>query len=627
MIKRAEQGDATAQNNLGAMYHQGQGVAQDYAEAVKWFRLAAAQGLAAAQSWLGSMYEQGQGVAQDYAEAVKWFRLAAAQGDAAAQSNLGGAGPTHVVIEHDPATKRLIVDDDGCGVADFQRLLTFNESGWDEHTIETEHAFGLGFSKCLYAARRVTVTSRGQRLAFDCDDALNQAELELVAAPDAAPKLTTVELDGVDLPQLDQQIDRITRGFPIPVVYNREPQARLHSLAAKPYVKTDIGSVYLSGTNTGEPATDTALYLQGLPVGGRERYYDCDHGRVDVIHLDPTRFMARMPDRTELIDAEEQSRLIDAAVRKQWRSVLEDRKLTMPPAEFVERYFTVARRQNLLDVFDDVPVVPHQACSLVIDYPTTADEQDAYLQSPANNPTREEVESGSIRLAAFSPYEKDESHATMMYARAAGLTLVHAYLLGENHWILQTGLQILRDLNSEDVRVVPIGVAVEDCFDGLYVCEQVRLCERIEIHHGSDVVAITDDALFHDGTILYPSDCRGGAVVKQVSSYTGDCDHFDDTACEEDMRRLDRLVRKLRCPDPASVLRCMFQDLLKDLPLSEYTSLVGKTFRVALGSLPMKLWSIWSPDRNDLRKNRPRVVLSRACANVCSGNNRFPTGS
>ena len=40
----------------------------------------------------------------------------------------------------------------------------------------------------------------------------------------------------------------------------------------------------------------------------------------------------------------------------------------MPPAEFVERYYTVARRQNLLEVFDDVPVVPRQACSLVVDY-------------------------------------------------------------------------------------------------------------------------------------------------------------------------------------------------------------------------------------------------------------------
>ena len=109
--------------------------------------------------------------------------------------------------------------------------------------------------------------------------------------------------------------------------------------------------------------------------------------------------------------------------------------------------------------------------------------------------------------------------------------------------------------------------------------EQVRLCEQIEIQHGSDAVTITDDALFHDDAILCPSGCRGGAVVKQVSPYTGEYDHFDDTACEEDMRRLDRLVRTLRCPDPASVLRC----LLQDLPLNEYASLVGKTFRVSLG--------------------------------------------
>ena len=40
----AEQGDARAQNNLGAMYDKGQGVPKDYVQAVKWWRLAADQG-------------------------------------------------------------------------------------------------------------------------------------------------------------------------------------------------------------------------------------------------------------------------------------------------------------------------------------------------------------------------------------------------------------------------------------------------------------------------------------------------------------------------------------------------------------------------------------------------------
>ena len=56
-LQLAEQGDAKAQNNLGAMYANGQGVRQDYAEAFRWFRQAAEQGYAKAQFNLGLMYD------------------------------------------------------------------------------------------------------------------------------------------------------------------------------------------------------------------------------------------------------------------------------------------------------------------------------------------------------------------------------------------------------------------------------------------------------------------------------------------------------------------------------------------------------------------------------------------
>ena len=49
----AEQGDAAAQVNLGAMYNLGHGVPQDYKESVKWYRLAAEQGNAQAQTIWG----------------------------------------------------------------------------------------------------------------------------------------------------------------------------------------------------------------------------------------------------------------------------------------------------------------------------------------------------------------------------------------------------------------------------------------------------------------------------------------------------------------------------------------------------------------------------------------------
>ncbi len=50
------------------MYGKGQGVPQDDAKAVKWYRKAAEQGYAGAQSNLGVMYGKGQGVPQDYAQ-------------------------------------------------------------------------------------------------------------------------------------------------------------------------------------------------------------------------------------------------------------------------------------------------------------------------------------------------------------------------------------------------------------------------------------------------------------------------------------------------------------------------------------------------------------------------------
>jgi TPR repeat protein len=85
----AEQGHATAQFNLGAMYADGLGVPENDAEAVGWYRLAAEQGLAEAQSNLGTIYDTGDGVPENKAEAVRWYRLAVEQGNAAAQFNLG----------------------------------------------------------------------------------------------------------------------------------------------------------------------------------------------------------------------------------------------------------------------------------------------------------------------------------------------------------------------------------------------------------------------------------------------------------------------------------------------------------------------------------------------------------
>ena len=72
------------------MYNNGEGVQQDYAEAVNWYRKAAEQGDAFGQSNLGFMYELGNGVPQNYVLSHMWFNLAAAhsQNDFADYGNM-----------------------------------------------------------------------------------------------------------------------------------------------------------------------------------------------------------------------------------------------------------------------------------------------------------------------------------------------------------------------------------------------------------------------------------------------------------------------------------------------------------------------------------------------------------
>lgn len=87
--KAADQGNGTAQTNIGLLYYNGEGVTQDYAEAMRWYHEAADQGYATAQTYIGNLYKNGEGMAKDYVEAMRWYRKAADQGNAEAQYMMG----------------------------------------------------------------------------------------------------------------------------------------------------------------------------------------------------------------------------------------------------------------------------------------------------------------------------------------------------------------------------------------------------------------------------------------------------------------------------------------------------------------------------------------------------------
>jgi uncharacterized protein len=101
LFARAAKGKAEDQYSVGLMLLRGDGVAQNYGEAIKWFERAAKQNHAGAELSLGLLYKNGRGVLQDFSTASQWFEKAARKGHPEAEYHLGTLYKVGEGVKHD----------------------------------------------------------------------------------------------------------------------------------------------------------------------------------------------------------------------------------------------------------------------------------------------------------------------------------------------------------------------------------------------------------------------------------------------------------------------------------------------------------------------------------------------
>jgi TPR repeat protein len=135
----ANNGDATAQYQVGLLYYQGLGIGQNYDEASHWYHLAAAQGNADAQYSLGNMFLMGEGVSQDDAKAIAWYERAADQGHVAAKHNVNN-------LKRVTSTKSASIEEMDSALEDEQLDSTVADA---DETIEDKPK--KGFFKSLFS--------------------------------------------------------------------------------------------------------------------------------------------------------------------------------------------------------------------------------------------------------------------------------------------------------------------------------------------------------------------------------------------------------------------------------------------------------------------------------------------
>ncbi len=104
----AERGHAGAQEKMG-QYHLS--TTNNPGEAVRWFQAAANQGLASAENNLGLLYAEGRGVNKDPARAFELINRAASKGLPGAKHNLGLLYKTGNGVAADPARAKQLFEE------------------------------------------------------------------------------------------------------------------------------------------------------------------------------------------------------------------------------------------------------------------------------------------------------------------------------------------------------------------------------------------------------------------------------------------------------------------------------------------------------------------------------------
>ena len=364
--------------------------------------------------------------------------------------NARRARASRVAVDYDPATRTLAVRDDGIGIADWQKLLTVGEPGWDASVVRDEHASGTGFVKSLYAAQRCSVHSRGRKIAFDTADALRQRPIAVCDTPAGAE--TCVALEGVLLPEFARRMLAIASAFPVPVICNGSVLPRPFALDARPYLATAVGQVHLAGSEDGRATTALVLVLQGIVVYGDH----CLDRDGNVVHLDPRRFRARLPDRDMLLDEAHVVQQVEAVLKALWRSRLSEAKRTLATEVFVARFFAAASAWGASDLLPTSPSCPGTCSRALPAIPCTRVAGTKRLLQPLPGLVgREQFASGELR-AVMLPAPERGGFAYWMFARAEGLlVLTRAWGLANGHWRWEH----VRALNEQPAAVTIIGEA------------------------------------------------------------------------------------------------------------------------------------------------------------------------
>lgn len=363
--------------------------------------------------------------------------------------NARRAHATKVEFELDLGAETLTVSDDGQGIEDFTKLIALCDSGWDEVVAAQDNPFGMGVFSYFFAAHTVTFKSKGQMIRLTHNDIKNKLPIKVTVGD--VVNGTTVILGGLDKALLStdsrepsvkstklyEQSKKNALGFPIQVIFNGEALERSLSVGKSlEFFKTSIGFLSMPGFTHDIDSTIgdkmPRLFLQGLPIG--DEYH---RETRSVLHLDPQKFVARMPDRSELFNADEQKKLITDEVERMIREFLSARKACLDPRTFVEKHWDNCRRWGCSDLLIDIDFVPASIVENLVAIRASEYIRHNYRENKVGTLSRQDFTDGKVLVWIDAPGVDEGNRAVLArwFMLEKEISDINSRGLPANHWI------------------------------------------------------------------------------------------------------------------------------------------------------------------------------------------------
>lgn len=499
-----------------------------------------------------------------------------------------GASKINITVAKAGDGTNVLFEDDGVGIEDFYALISLAESGWDEAIVKAEQPFGIGFCSVAFAAKCIVVESRRQRIEFTQDDIILQRKIAL--KPSKVKVGTRIHLMGTTLSKrsIEEALERFAQGFPISIWMNQQAVERQHALGQADLVELDnaIGKIILPKTCWN---LNYNLYYQGLPIRGLTQSYKYHHRQNLTIHLNSGNFMVRMPDREALINPDVAEKRIHAGLIEALHGYFKGLKQTMTSEAFVTTYWDILLSdKGLASLLDDVPCIAGSAMWRFDDLPfieTDFHSNDRVYEKDII--TMAQIQSGERVLVNEDPSElmEDSTVAHQYSVIATWMWLKQWWFLrdierlSKNHWLHAW----VKDVHKLQANIK--GKTLQKSHGQSFWME-IHVLEKLDIEVDGVSVECNYPLISRArkrSVVLAPKRFAMDQhfienALCQANTYNDGYDNFDEVELSNDGFNVSNVILELMGQAPNITL----QNILRQSPLQQFPSLVGKSFKVTV---------------------------------------------